>query len=43
VPITTGTTRQDRVVVIAGLTGGETLVLNPPDGLQDGDRVSPRR
>jgi HlyD family secretion protein len=43
VPITTGTTRQDRVLVVDGLTGGETLVLNPPDGLQDGDRVSPRR
>ena len=43
VPVTTGATRQDRVVVSAGLSGGETLVLNPPDGLQDGDRVSPRR
>lgn len=43
VPITPGTSRQDRVVVNAGLTGGETLVLNPPAGLQDGDRVSPRR
>jgi HlyD family secretion protein len=43
VPITPGTARQDRVVVSAGLTGGETLVLNPPAGLQDGDRVSPRR
>jgi RND family efflux transporter MFP subunit len=42
-PITTGPARQDRVVVTAGLTGGETLVLNPPAGLQDGDRVSPRR
>jgi multidrug efflux pump subunit AcrA (membrane-fusion protein) len=43
VPVTTGPTRQDRVVVTTGLTGGETLVLNPPAGLQDGDRVSPRR
>jgi HlyD family secretion protein len=42
VAITTGPTRQDRVVV-RGLVGGETLVMNPPDGLKDGDRVTPRR
>jgi hypothetical protein len=41
VAVTTGPTRQDRVVV-TGLTGGETLVMNPPDGLNDGDRVSMR-
>jgi RND family efflux transporter MFP subunit len=43
VPITTGATRQDRVVVASGLTGAETLVMNPPDDLRQGDRVSPRR
>ena len=43
VPVTTGATRQDRIVVSSGLTGGETLVLNPPDGLKDGDRVAARR
>jgi HlyD family secretion protein len=42
VPVTTAMTRQDRVVVTNGLTGGETLVLNPPDGLKDGDRVTAR-
>jgi RND family efflux transporter MFP subunit len=43
VGITTGPTRQDRVVVTGGLVGSETLVANPPEGLKDGDRVSPRR
>jgi HlyD family secretion protein len=43
VAITTGPTRQDRVVVTGGLVGSETLVANPPEGLKDGDRVSPRR
>jgi HlyD family secretion protein len=43
VTIATGTTRDGNVVVTNGLTGGETLVLNPPAGLNDGDRVSPRR
>ena len=41
VPVTTGATRQDRVVV-TGLVGGETLVMNPPEGLKDGDRVNAR-
>jgi HlyD family secretion protein len=40
--ITTLGTRQDRVVVSDGLVGSETLVLNPPDGLKDGDRVVAR-
>src|SRR4029453_15484167 len=40
--ITTSGTRQDRVVVSDGLVGSETLVLNPPDGLKDGDRVVAR-
>ncbi len=43
VAITTGPTRQDRVIVSDGLTGSETLVANPPEALKDGDRVSPRR
>jgi multidrug efflux pump subunit AcrA (membrane-fusion protein) len=43
VTITLGPQRQDRVVVTGGLVGSETLVANPPDGLKDGDRVSPRR
>lgn len=43
VTIQTGPTRQDTVVVIQGLVGSETLVANPPEGLKNGDRVSPRR
>lgn len=43
VAISTGPTRQDRVVVTNGLVGSEMLVANPPEGLKDGDRVSPRR
>jgi RND family efflux transporter MFP subunit len=42
VSITTGATRQNRVVVNSGLVGSETLVANPPEGLKDGDRVSPK-
>lgn len=41
VAVTTGGTRRDRVIV-RGLTGGETLVMNPPEGLKDGDRVTLR-
>jgi RND family efflux transporter MFP subunit len=43
VAITAGGKRENQIVVSAGLTGGETLVMNPPEGLNDGDRVSPRR
>ena len=43
VAIQTGPTRQEHVVVTQGLVGSETLVANPPEGLKDGDRVSPRR
>jgi RND family efflux transporter MFP subunit len=42
-PIETGPTRQDRVIVTAGLAGSETLVSRPPDGLKDGDRVSTKK
>ena len=37
--IATGPTRQGQVVVTQGLTGTETLVLRPPDGLRDGRAV----
>jgi HlyD family secretion protein len=43
IPVAIGAQRQDRVVVTQGLVGSETLVANPPEGLKDGDRVSPRR
>ena len=33
--------RDDRTVeVLSGLTGRERLVVNPPDGLKEGDRVA---
>jgi RND family efflux transporter MFP subunit len=38
-PVTTSVERQGQVVVKAGLSGGETLVRQPPDGLKDGDAV----
>jgi len=34
-----GTPRKDQVIVKDGLSGGETLVARPPDGLADGDAV----
>jgi HlyD family secretion protein len=37
--IEAGSERQGQVVVKAGLAGGETLVLRPPQGLKDGDAV----
>jgi HlyD family secretion protein len=41
--VTTAGTRRDRTVVGDGLVGSETLIVNPPEGLNDGDRVTPRR
>jgi RND family efflux transporter MFP subunit len=38
-PVTTSIERQGQVVVKTGLSGGETLVRQPPDGLKDGDAV----
>jgi len=40
VPITLGERRGERIVATSGLSGGETLVLNPPESLQDGDAAS---
>jgi RND family efflux transporter MFP subunit len=37
--VVTGTDRQDQVVVREGLSGGETVILRPPDSLKDGDPV----
>jgi RND family efflux transporter MFP subunit len=37
--VVTGTDRQDQVVVKEGLSGGETVILRPPDTLKDGDAV----
>ena len=41
--ISTGQARQDQIVVTNGLGGSETIVLNPPIGLNDGDKVAVRR
>jgi RND family efflux transporter MFP subunit len=37
--VTMGPKRQDGVVITSGLEGSETLVAQPPEGLQSGDRV----
>ena len=37
--MTIGGRRDSEVVIISGLSGGETLVLNAPAGLEDGARV----
>ena len=34
-----GPVKDDRVEVVSGLSPGEKLVLDPPAGLKDGDRV----
>lgn len=38
-PVETGGTRSGSLVVTSGLAGGERLVLNPPESMQDGDPV----
>lgn len=42
-PISTGATRQDQVVVTNGLGGTETIIVNPPPDLKDGDKVTARK
>lgn len=39
VPVTTGERRSGRIVVLGGLSPGQTIVLDPPNSLQNGDRV----
>jgi RND family efflux transporter MFP subunit len=41
--VSTGAARDDRVVVTAGIGGGETLIVDPPADLQDGAKVIARR
>lgn len=38
--VSTGATRQDQVVVSNGLGGTETLIVNAPPDLKDGDKVA---
>jgi RND family efflux transporter MFP subunit len=40
VPVTLGEKRDTDQQVLTGLKGGETVVLSPPEGLGDGDRVA---
>ena len=40
--VSLGAERGSRRVVLAGLTEGETIVVDPPDSLDDGDRVRVR-
>lgn len=41
--ISTGQARRDQIVVTNGLGGSETIVVNPPAELNDGDKVAVRR
>jgi HlyD family secretion protein len=38
-PVKTGPTNSRGVQIQQGLIGGEDLIVNPPAGLKDGDRV----
>ncbi len=38
-PVTTGADLHGQIIVKQGLSGGETLVTNPPQKLKDGDVV----
>jgi HlyD family secretion protein len=40
--IKTGAASGPSVRVEQGLIGGEDLIVNPPSGLKEGDRVSPK-
>jgi RND family efflux transporter MFP subunit len=39
-PIEAGPKEGDRTTVLGGLSGGERVILDPPGGLKDGDRVT---
>jgi multidrug efflux pump subunit AcrA (membrane-fusion protein) len=39
-PISIGTSGQERVEVLAGLSEGDAIVTNPPPSLTDGARVT---
>jgi len=42
-PVTTGGETQGQLIVRSGLSGGEAIVLNPPQALHAGDTVRPRK
>jgi hypothetical protein len=39
VAVVTGRTRDDLVEIREGLKGGETVVIDPPDGLSEGAKI----
>ena len=39
-PIEAGPAEGDRTTIVKGLSGGERVVLDPPEGLKDGERVT---
>ncbi|MDD3798690.1 MAG: efflux RND transporter periplasmic adaptor subunit, partial [Novosphingobium sp.] len=39
--VKTGIEGTEKVEILSGLADGDTVVVNPPDGLEDGDRVRP--
>ena len=41
-PVKTGATTSQGIRIEQGLVGGEDLIINPPAGLKDGDRVRPK-
>ena len=41
VKVQAGPKAAGRAAILAGLTGGERVVLAPPEGLADGERVTP--
>ncbi|HXF27167.1 MAG TPA: efflux RND transporter periplasmic adaptor subunit [Bryobacteraceae bacterium] len=42
-PVTTAGTASDGVRISSGLIGGEDVILNPPAGLKDGQKVRPKQ
>jgi len=40
-PVTTAGTSEKGVLIESGLIGGEELIVSPPAGLKDGQRVQP--
>lgn len=39
-PVQLGRDLGQSVEILSGLTGGERLIVNPPDGLKEGSRVA---
>ena len=37
--VTTGIAGSDRIEVLTGLAAGETIIVTPPEGLEEGDKV----